>query len=513
KDAIVICSRHKPVAIGGIMGGRDTEVDASTKRLIIESANFSMYSIRKTSMEHGIFTDAVTRFGKGQSAEQCGVVLAQAVDLLRQNAGARLSNELGIEAPRRPAAVKTTVAFINERLGTELTSAQIEALLENVECVVAHHEGHLAITPPFWRTDIEIPEDIVEEVGRLHGFGNLPHSLPTRPIAAVKTPSLELLKSDIRSVLVTAGNNELQTYSFVSAKLLEKSGQDAAPAYRLRNALSPELQVVRTSLLPSLLEKVHPNHKAGYDTFGLFEIGKSHNKQDIISEPGGPDDKLPLEHLSLSYVFSAGPKSPFTQTKAPFYQAKYELTHLFAALHVREVTFEPLAKVQPESWWMQNLAALFEPKRAALARAAGQPLGIVGEFTQQLRVNFKLPAFAAGFELDIKQLHGISRPISTYQPLLKYPATEQDICLRVKTAVTYGQLETQVGSCFTHDQRLQVTITPVDIYQKPGDDAHKQITYRLKLQHHDRTLTTAEVNSLLDSVASRAHAELGAERI
>lgn len=507
QDAVLICSRHHPLALGGVMGGSATEVDGQTTAIIIESANFNLYAIRKTAMEHGIFTDAVTRFGKGQSREQCGVVLAEAVRLMGQHAGGQLAGELGIAKPLAPPAVVTDVEFLNQRLGSDLDEAKIKQLLESVEMEVAAKDWQLRVRPPFWRTDIELPEDLVEEVGRLHGYNSLPHELPGRSTEAVELPGLELFKTEIRTLLADAGNNELQTYSFVSSKLFTKTSQETQPAYRLRNALSPELEFMRTSLLPSLLEKVHPNHKAGFEQFGLFEIGKSHNKYEI-----GEDD-LPRDRLGLSYVFSVEAKAAKTWGGAPFYQARQQLACLLDDLHVPRYSLAPLSEATLELWWLQNIARLFEPRRAAVLTIAEKPLGIVGELTAAVRRRFKLPDFVSGFELDLGLLHAADRPVSIYRPLLKYPSTDQDICFRVPTEVTYAELKTLVAHHFTADQRLRVTIAPLDIYQRDRDPGHKQITFRLSLQHHDRTLTTEEVNQFLADLAAEAHKQLGARRV
>lgn len=505
KDAMVIATRHKAIALGGVMGGADTEVDEQTRHIIIEAANFNMYAIRRTSMEHGIFTDAVTRFSKGQSAQQCGVVLAQAVELMSTWANGKLATELGVAQPQPALPIQTDTAFINERLGGQLHTATIKQLLANVEMDVHVHQDQLTIAPPFWRTDLEIAEDIVEEVGRLYGYNQLPHELPLRSAVAVSNPSIESLKHDVGVAMAMAGNNELQTYSFVAAKLLAKTGQDSKPAYQLRNALSPELELIRTSLLPSLLDKVHANHRAGHEQFGLFEIGKSHNKYDI------GEDQLPRERLGLSYIFSADRKAAEAYQGASFYQAKRQLVQLFERLHIAAIEFTPLIDTALPEWWLQNLAALFEPKRSAVVIVAGLPLGIVGEFKSTIIKNFKLPAFVSGFELDLGILHGIHRPHSAYRPLVRFPSTEQDVCFKVATEVSYAAVERLIYNQFVADERLRVTVSPVDVYQR--EPAHKQITYRITLQHHDRTLTSEEVNQQIAELVAKAQHTFGAERL
>ncbi|HWZ65836.1 MAG TPA: phenylalanine--tRNA ligase subunit beta [Patescibacteria group bacterium] len=508
-EAIMIASGEKLIGVGGVMGGADTEVDKNTKNIIIECANFDMYSVRRTSMAHGLFTDAVTRFNKGQSPLQNLAVLAKIVDQVQKYAGGKVAspviddNHVPKEAMERGSlnpSVKVSAKFINDRLGLKLTIQEVRELLENVEFKFSNDadkdpNDSIEITAPFWRTDIEIPEDIVEEVGRLKGYDQLPTVLPLRPTAAARLPVLEQLKSQTRDILVAAGNNELHTYSFVSSKLLNKTGQEVKPAFKLRNAMSPELELIRTSLLPSLIDKVHPNHKAGYDKFGLFDIGKTHNRHEI------GDDNLPAERIGLSYVFSAEPKAAAEFHGSAFYQAKYNLNHLLGQLGV-EYILQPLNT--PKDWWLKNIADLFEPKRSAVILVGGQPLGIVGEFKSEITHNFKLPSFAAGFELDLSALLGQYNAASRYRPLLRFPATEQDICFKVDVGVSYQAIETIIRQTLAEDSGLRYKVAPISIYQAHDDTTHKQINYRLSLQHQDHTLTTDYVNGLLEKVAQKA---------
>ncbi|MGD8374333.1 MAG: phenylalanine--tRNA ligase subunit beta [Candidatus Woesebacteria bacterium] len=507
KNTVLICSRRKPLAIGGVMGGANSEIDDSTTSIIIESAAFNMYEIRRTSMELGIFTDAVTRYSKGQSPVQCKVVLAEAVSLITQHYGAQLTTEIGLERPIGTAPVFVNVRMLNQRLGLDLKSQQIKEILENAEIRTYVTGNQIKVFPPFWRTDLEIAEDIVEEVGRLYGYDKLPHSLPERSTEAVESPGIERFLVDVRNILASAGNNELQTYSFVPSRMFQKTDQDSKPAYRLRNALSPELQFVRTSLLPSLLDKIHVNHKAGYDLFGLFEIGKSHNKHEIAK------DELPRERLGLSYVFSAEKKAAIGWDGSPYYQAKYQLGYLLGRLNMHDVAYRSLDGAKLEQWWLQNLAKLFEPKRAALVLVDRKIIGVVGEFLPVARKNFKLPEFVSGFELDLTALHGFNRPVSSYKQILRFPSTGQDVCLRVTRDVLCRDVQKILLKAFKNDERLRVSVDVVDIYQRKEDKNHKQITYRIALQHHDRTLTTKEVSDYLAKAVDLAKEKFKAEQV
>jgi phenylalanyl-tRNA synthetase beta chain len=510
KDAMLICDAEKPIGLGGMMGGGNSEITESTTRIVLECATFDMFTIRRSSMQHGIFTDAVTRFSKGQSPLQNVAVAVKAIEDIQKMAGGRVgavvdNNHVkeSVERGSVHAPVATTAAFVNSRLGANLSAADIAVLLGNVECRVEEHGDQLIVTPPFWRTDIEIPEDIVEEVGRLHSYDAVPVSLPIRETLAVELPAIDELKTRIREILARAGANELQTYTFVPAKLMRHVGQDPTKAFAIRNALSPELEHYRMSLTPSLLDKVHPNIKAGYKQFGIFEINKIHIKDDVAKDCDG----LPREYQTVAFVFASDSKLP----GAAFYRAKKYLSYLMEELgvpcNVAAVEQAPGFEVG------RQVFAPFEPKRAGYVFVGGEDFaGFIGEYRGAVAKSLKLPQTVAGFEIDLERVLKHARG-AQYRPLLKFPATDQDVCLKVASSVTYGQLEQLVRDNLPADDRLRVTISPLDVYQREDDAEHVQITFRITLQHHDRTLTTTEVNDMLDEVVQKIDTAIGAERI
>lgn len=509
-EAIMIATRDKAIGIGGVMGGGETEVDETTKNIIIECATFDMYSIRRTSMAHGLFTDAVTRFNKGQSPLQNLAVLAKTVADVADLAGGRAASEviddnhLSQEAMDRGSLyvpVNVTSQFINERLGLKLSSEEMATLLRNVEFTVDIQGEDLTVTAPFWRTDIELPEDVVEEVGRLYGFDHLPLELPLRSLQpARKDRSLEV-KARIRQTLAQAGANEVLTYSFVHGNLFDKAGQDKSQAFRLANALSPDLQYYRLSLTPSLLERVHPNLKAGYDEFALFEMGKIHETT------AREDDGLPMEFDNLALVYAAKDSA---KPGAAFYEARVYLEHLAKAFGVRL----EYGSVPNHAW---STDAPFELSRSALVKIQGEDtvFGIIGELKADVLTKLKLPARTAAFEIGIMPMANAPRSRAAYTALPKFPKVSQDICLKVSADKTYQQVFAHVEEALAKNapEQTLTSLSPVDIYQRTDDTAYKQITLRISIASYERTLTDAEVARILDDIAASAKEALQAERI
>lgn len=505
-QTMVVAAGKKAIGVGGIMGGAETEVSQTTTNIVLEAATWDMYSIRRAGMRHGLFTDALTRFSKGQSPLQNVAVVNQAIDLIKKLAGGKIgksidNNHVNLAARQQGSLlppVGITADFVNSRLGTKLNSTEIVKTLANVEFSVEEHGDELLVRAPFWRTDIQIVEDIVEEVGRLNGYDKISQVLPMRPTLPATIAPIDDLKSKVRRLLSAAGANELQTYSFVADKLLQDVGQAKIQAFKIRNALSPELQHYRLSLTPSLLEKVHPNIKAGFDEFVLFETNKVHIKGDQEL------DGLPREYQTIALTYAAKNKLE----GAPYYWAKKYMDYLLGNLGIN---YKILPAKQKPQWEIgRQVFAPFEPSRSSFVIVEDEFTGFIGEYNFKARKSLKLPEFCAGFELDLERILKHVKP-TTYKKLLKFPVVEQDVCLRVNTDVSYNELKESLQRALQNDGRIKVALQPVDIYQREPE--HKQITFRLILQHSEKTLTTDEVNSLVEQALYHAQKDTGAERI
>jgi len=510
EDDMVIANDKMVVGLAAIMGGSDTQVDDNTKNIVIECASFDMYTVRRSSMRHGLFTDASTRFTKGQSPLQNDRALAYAMKQMQELAGAEQSSPVYDVHGKleMPADVTITADFINERLGTKLALKDIAKLLENVEFEIKSvpaDKNRLHIRPPFWRTDIEMPEDVVEEVGRLYGYDKVPVVLPSRSAKPTAKNPQAGFKSHLREALKEAGANEVLTYSFVHGDLLRKTGTDPdKSAYHLRNALSPELQYYRTSLMPSLLDKVYSNLRADVvraedNSFAIYEIGVGHIKGNL------DDEKLPKEMEHIALVFAADQKTAERSYEgAAFYQAKHYLLPLLK----EPVEFTPLENDD------HPITAPYQLGRSSIMKYKGEVLGVIGEFKQSVKKALKLPDFCAGFEINLNVLAKMNQSIN-YHSISVFPKAQQDITLEVSSKINfsdvYGLLNKELVEA-SEEHGYQPTLWPRDIYEAK-DSGNKRLTFRLWLSHPSRTLTTDETNRLLDNLAAAAKAELQAERI
>ena len=487
---IVIVAGDTPVGLAGAMGGAGTAIDDSTRRVLLEVATFNLYSLRSTQMRHGIFSEAVTRFTKGVPAGLGAYVIAEAVNLLGKRAGTKVVGEFAESGVKTATTnnVEVSLDQVNGILGVNLSSADISEVLENVGFTVEFKDQTADVTVPYWRKDISIPEDVVEEVGRLLGFDNINFTLPKRSSVAVMPEHFENFKQEVRRALVSGGANEVLTYSFVHEDSLSKSGLDPENSYEIVNSISPELQRYRQSLVPSLLGLVHPNIKAGFDSFGLFEINKVHSKDAGLNE-----ESVPVEQQRLGFVVTSSKK-----TDAPYYLAKRYLDYLANKIGVG------FRYVSPDQYSDQSVFRPFEPKRSAavLDATSGVFIGVVGEFKKSVRNAWKLPNLVSGFEVYLEDLSEVanSSSKSIYSPLSRYPSVDRDICFQVDESVNYQEIIDSAKESLAQTD-YSWNISPVDIYS-PESLSVKNVTIKIELVSHEKTMTGAEVSEVCDKLIS-----------
>lgn len=495
-DDIVIVDGEGPVGLAGIMGGSESEVTSETSTIVLEVANFDMYTVRKTSMRHGIFTDASTRFSKGQSQWQNSAVMAELIRMVGVVSGTSVASEV-FDWPNMStdeyenSTELFSVERVNDVLGADLSEVDIAKLLDNVSLQLyslepGEDDVHKVIVP-FWRTDIATPEDIVEEVGRLYGFDRLPRALPLGEMRPAPENHVRETKQRVRESLVRAGANEVLTYSFVHENVLKRAEQDSAQAFKLSNALSPDLQYYRLTVLPSLLDKVHANIKTGHDEFTLFEIGKGHNKK----YHAAADDGLPGEMNFVDFVYAS--KKP--KDGASFFQVRRMLDHLANDLRA-EFIYKPVTERLD-----YPVTAPFDLDRSAMVETTdGVFVGMIGELKQSVVRAFKLPEYTAAATLDLEGLVKIAAGSGrAYRPLSRYPSVSQDVSIKTSRDEPYGSLLAKVEGVLG-DTEHDVTVQPVSVYQPKDSTDSKTTTFRLVFTSHDKTLSDKDVTPIVQRI-------------
>lgn len=502
-----------PVALAGAMGGLNSEITSDTKRVLLESATFDLYHLRGTQFRHGVFSEAITRFTKGQPAGLTHPVLLQAVQMMRDYTNASVISNIaaaGSVANNDGFAIPVDdfTNVLGYYQGRGYDADLIMTTLNNLQYSDVHRESYkIMATAPWWRTDLHINEDVIEDVGRVNGYDDITSSLPRRPYTAAPYNQLYQKQMWLRERLKEAGGNEVVTYSFVHGDLLDKVGDDKTKAFRIVNAISPNLQYYRRDLLPGLVELARDNLRSGYDNFLLFELGKVH-RQGLMDE----SESLPAEIPEVSGIVV----NKASRSNSAFYTIKKVLTYALDidSAEVELVRLDQAAdRIQSSDLYPDGSLNIFEPKRSAALLVNKQLAGVAGEFATSVRKAFKLPDFAAGFSLYTKVLLPYLDDGSVYTPVLRYQGTSRDITYQVDNNVTYGQVldfTTHMLAAKEGDN-VVTKVVPKDIYD--AGDGKRNIT--LHIDFHDRTQTVNAkmVGKLMDKLAHSAEHELDAKVI
>lgn len=478
---IVITSNGQPAALAGAMGGKATEIDDETEQILLESASFSLYNLRKTQMHHGIFSEAITRFTKGQPAAIAAPVLGMALKHL----GGEVKG-LGKWQGKNEKETKIMIpiAKVNAVLGSNYSAKMIQETLENVNLTVDIKNDIITIDKPFWRTDLAIEEDIIEEIGRLNGYDKLPTLAPVRALRySGKNEQFER-KKQIRDCLSwTLGAHEVLTYSFINRRLEEKAGLDAADSYEISNSISPDLQVFRQAIIPSLVEKTYENLKAGYGDFALYEINQVTKKK-----WGQNAEKVPIIQEQLALVGVSN-----------YYTAKAYIERLLAFLGVSAV----LEPVKGEN----VLPAYFEPSRSMTVKIDEEIAGYVGEISRIFRKKMKIKPVLAGLELDCEKLKR-ERKQAIGVTVSRFPGVYRDLTVKTNGInPNFAALEAEIWRAVP--KSLILELTPGTVYQASGSETINY-TFHLKWTNPEKTLLTEEISAIMKEIIENL-ARIGAQ--
>ena len=479
EETLLINDEKRPIALAGIIGGADSSIGSDTRRIVIEAANFNAVSVRRTTMALGLRTDASARFEKQLDAELVPQALAMAVDLLlRLHPSARVaSNALDVVAsPNRQMTLEVSHDFLIRRLGFMLDAKTVIGLLKRLAFGVSHNRGRYTITVPTFRSrDISIPEDIVEEVARLHRYDAIE---PRMPVVSVPAPSRDArsrIERALKCMLTYGmGYDELYNYSFSDAYWSERLGLDERIAVRVANALASEQQALRTTLLPGLLHRVADNLR-WRDTFSLFEMGRVFFAELGEYGVGGLlENFLPRQPQMVAGLI-VRQNTPREDTEL-FLRAKGHLEKVFMQFGI-DLVFEDA-----------DTYRFSEP--ACVARINKSLAGGFGLMKKSVISDAMPQAAIAWWEFDFAMLLKYADQSRRYVPLPKYPSIERDISMIVDAKVQWGMIERTLHGVSPLLKRIRL----FDVFtsERIGKDK-KSIGFRLEFAHDDRTLEAKEV--------------------
>jgi phenylalanyl-tRNA synthetase beta chain len=505
-EMVVIEDGEGPTSIAGVMGGERSEVQASTRRLLLEVASWSGPSIHRTSWALGLRSEASGRFEKGLAPEQCMWAQAVGTRLMAELCGAQVAPgtiDVGGEPAPAPAVVLREER-VREILGVRIDRRRQAEILQALDFQTDEtDDGLLAIPPAARRRDVSREADLIEEVSRIDGLERLPATLPKRRNAYGLLSSEQRLRRRAADVLVGRGLYETVGWTFSSPALAERlrlpAGDPRRAAVELENPLSEEQSQLRSTLLGSLLEAAGRNAARGIDDLRLFEIGTVFALgAAVVSDPlreTGVREHRALAVVLCGRVQDAGWRASGEPQGADFYAAKGVLEGLASALRV-DVALEPAA--QP---------FLHPGRAAAIGIESEQPLGWVGELHPLVAESFALPG-ASLFELDLDRLIAAAPEETSYEDLIGYPDLRQDIAVVLPAAVPAGRvLEATRAAAgeLLRDARV------FDVYEGPQvGEGRRSLALALSFRAADRTLSDEDVEPLRQRIV-QALAGLGGE--
>lgn len=485
EDMLVISDGERAVALAGIMGGENTEIKDDTKHVLLESANFLAASIRRTSRRLALRSDSSMRFEKGADINGTEYAVNRAAQLIQELAGGEVVKGIYDAYPVPQPALKIVLRpeRVNFLLGTQLPSGDIEKHLQSLGLLMEWTEGHFVVEIPSYRPDITMEADLIEEIARLHGYENITASLPQGDTTQGGLNTYQRFRNQVKNVMARS-LHEVINYSFINPvfadRLLLPDESPLREVIKLANPLSEDQSVMRTILLPGLLENISTNLARKNQNLAFFETGAVFYPLDNV--------ELPLEKLKLGAVVTGKSQSNWLkkQVDMDFYYLKGILEDLLWELGIRDYSF------------VEGRDDSYHPGRTARLLCHGQELGIIGEIHPLVLQNFDIKARTCAFELDMDELFKEVAGKKMMESITKYPAVERDIALLLSADVPAAKVVEVIQN--TEKELLQ-SQNIFDIYAgEQVPKGCKSMALKLVFQSSERTLTDAEINECMDKI-------------
>ncbi len=500
-DTLMICDGKRPVGIAGVMGGLNSEIGETTTRVFIEAAYFDPVSIRKTSKKLGLKTDASYRFERGVDPKGTVRAINRAAQLMAELGNGGLIPGLIDEHPKPVPQnrLSLSVEETNRLIGVNLEQREMESLLKSIEFAVeTDGDDRLTVLPPSFRVDVTRPVDLMEEVARLSGYQNVPTTFPAMPSEGREAPQALKVRNRIRRLMTGFGFTEAITYSFISKssgeQLRIRSDDERTRMLDLLNPLTADQGVMRTSLIPGLLETMRRNIARQVKDLRLFEIGKIFisNGQDVQ-----PDEKERLAGLCSGSRADASWHTP--ETGCDFYDIKGLAEGLLAGLDIHHAEFTRMP---------DKLCYYTRPGHTAQILVGKEILGLVGEIHPRVRRNFDLRQNAFIFELDVDRLIPLIPETKCSTAIPKYPAVYRDTTLIVEKDIESGSILKRVWHM---DEELLEDLHIFAVYEgDPVPDGHKSVSFRIIYRSPEETLEDDAVTEIHKGITERLIKEFDA---
>lgn len=480
---LVITNGEEPVAIAGVMGGANSEVHDGTTTVVIESAYFAPSSVRQTSKEVGLRSDASTRFEKGVDPNRVQEAAERAAQLMAEIAGGEVlaGSVVFDELDKTPVQITVSPDYINNRLGMKISMDEMLTILERLRIPTQAINGKLVIDAPTRRQDLRIKEDIIEEIARMHGYDEIPKTLPVTESKPGGLTPYQAKRRIVRQYLEGAGLLQAITYSLTSKEQSQAFALETAPVTELLMPMSEDRAILRQSLIPHMLEAATYNVARRIDSVAIYETGSVFL--------GVEEDGLPREVEHIAAVLTG-------KWVDNAWQGETKKVDFFVLKGIIEGMMDRLGMAASLSFEQASLEGM-HPGRTASIFMNGENIGIIGQIhpTEQKKRDLKETYV---MEINLEKVLSTNTDELLYVPVPRYPSMSRDIALVVSTDTSAGTLETiirQAGGKLLKEVKL------FDIYEGDNvENGKKSIAFSLTYFDPERTLTDEEVVNAHDKV-------------
>ena len=478
-NMLCICDEHKPVCVAGVMGGANSEIVGDTAMVLFESANFNGVSVRRTASALGMRTDASSRYEKGLDMMNTIKAVERACELVELlGCGEVVDGVMDVVAKEKaPTVVKLEPDKINALLGTELSEDLMREILVSLGFILNGDDIYV----PSWRGDVEHYSDIAEEVARFYGYNKIPCTLMRGETTRGGFSEQQRFDRAIGGAVRALGYDEIITYSFISPTYYDKirmpKDSSLRNSLKILNPLGEDTSIMRTTILPSMLEIIARNHSYRNKSARLYELGKIY----LPREDGLADEP---KYLSLG-AYGDG---------VDFFSFKGSIETLLHELRITDVKY--VACTDNDS---------YHPGRCAKVYAGETYLGVFGQIHPLVAANYGMDTEVYTAELSFDAMYEKRGDIPVYQPLPKFPAVTRDIAVVCDEAVTVGALEESIRRSA---KGLLKDVSLFDIYRGPGVAiGKKSVAFNLVLRADDRSLTGEEADEDVQSILAALKAD------
>ncbi|MCR6546824.1 phenylalanine--tRNA ligase subunit beta [Dehalobacterium formicoaceticum] len=486
RENLLICDEKKPVAVAGVMGGLNTEVTEQTHHILIESARFDPAAIRHTSKDLGLRSESSLRFEKGLDVYSTIIAVQRAAQLMAELAeGEVVQGVLDVRGNLPEETVLTLrVQKVNELLGTALRQEEILAIIDDLKFSWEMAGSEIRVIIPSYRQDITREVDLIEEVARLHGYEKIPLTLPAGRMTEGKKTEFQNFEDQVKNYLTGAGFMEVITYSFISPRDYDRMMIPDDSSLRngvvIMNPISDAQSVMRTTLIPGLLETASRNTNRRNLNFAFYEWGK-------IFIPG--NEKLPQEPMMLGGVISGKLSQGWSRSpqNLDFYYLKGVLDGLFARFGI-------------ENWSLkgESLPVFLHPGRSGNIYIGDTYVGFIGEIHPAVQENYHLESRSYIFQVYVEEIMHLGKNTLCYQAVPKYPAIDRDMALLVKEEIPAQLIEEIIRQ---NGGTLLTGITLFDLYKGSQiPEGFKSLAYALTFQSKEKTLTDDEISPVFQKI-------------